>query len=208
MGNVVKLVAVVALVVGCGGQSPADTLAPQPTPVRTTATTSEPSRAPTAGPTATLAPRWSVPTAGEGWSTRADFAHVTAMVHEDQTNLTIATELSGAGGTPLQPGADALVAYLESIDDLEVSAREAVEVDGNPAIQVEIRATADIPELFHIGPVDGNGGYVLSDGQRAQIWALDPGDPTVVIIVEPGAGKNLQPSVRTAQPVIDSIVFE
>ena len=135
-------------------------------------------------------------------------ARVTSLVHEDGTNLTIATELSGAGGTPLAPGADAFVAYLESVDGLTISATKDVEVGGIAATQLDIMATVDISELFHIGPSSGNDGYVLNEGQPARIWALDAGDATVVIVLEPPAGKPLAPSLVTAQPVIDSIVWE
>jgi hypothetical protein len=196
----------VALVVACGGQSASDTPAPETTALPANpAATSEP----TPGPTPTPARRWSVATVPEGWTTGLNFPRVTVIVHEDdQTNLTIATDLSGADGTPLDPGADAFVAYLESVDGLETSPRKDVELGGNAAIQLDVRAAADIPELFHIGPIDGPDGYALGKGQPARIWALDPGDATVVIVVEPAAGNELQPSVKAAQPVIDSIVFK
>jgi hypothetical protein len=130
------------------------------------------------------------------------------MVHQDQTNLTIATELSGAGGTPLDPGADAFAAYLESFEGLDTSAKKDVEVGGTAATQLDVKATVDIFELFHIGPAEGNDGYLLNKGQPARIWVLDVGEKTVVIVVEPGSGGALEPSVKTAQPLIDSIVWQ
>jgi hypothetical protein len=201
----ISLIPVVALVVACGGQTPSGTPAAEATASPATAAATA---QPTSKPSPTPGYRWSLPTLGGDWTNRVSLTRVTVLVHEDGTNLTIATELSGAGGAPLEPGAAAFVVYLESVEGLETSATKDVEVGGIAATQLDVRATVDISELFHVGPADGSSGYALAKGQPARIWALDSGDATVVIVVEPPAGKPLAPSLVTAQPVIDSIVWE
>lgn len=214
----IAMLAFVAIACGEATPTPAPTQAaattvPTPTPVATPAPPEPTCELPCPVPEGSLTPGFEPTvtfTVGDGWTMAMDNEFITFMVHSagSQTGLSISTEITAEDGSLVDPSPEEFIAYLEGLEALDIEDRAEVEVGGIPATQLDVRASADIFELFHNGPVGGPYRYELLADQPARIWVLAAGDATVAIVVEPGPGGELEPSLEVAAPIIDSIAFE
>ena len=150
---------------------------------------------------------------GDGWRVDMHTPFALAMAHDGApgTTLFIGTQIrNGMGGAPIEPGVRGLTNYLSGVPGLLVSGKQVATMDGLEGTQVTLTAASDLVGLIELGPADAPdalAGYDLEEGAVARLWAVDVGDRTVVIILEPAAGTSLDPAAALVAPIIASMAF-
>jgi hypothetical protein len=150
---------------------------------------------------------------GDGWRVDMHTPFALAMAHEAAPGATlfIGTQIrNGMGGAPIEPGVRGLTNYLSGVPGLLVSGKQVATMDGLEATQVTLTPASDLVGLIELGPADAPdalAAYDLEAGAVARLWAVDVGDRTVVIILEPAAGTSLDPAAALVAPIIASMSF-
>ena len=81
------------------------------------------------------------------------------------------------GRRPIEPGADAFVAYLRQLEGFTVDSTSELEVDGHRAVRVRLHANADVacPQPFQFQPAAETG---------TRTWFLRPGDTDSLVVFD------------------------
>ena len=114
---------------------------------------------------------------------------------------------------PRRPGVDGLLAYLRSIDRLDVGNEARMTLDGRPAVAVDLKAKGEgsgCPDraiaLWRDGASPGTGqGIWIRDASWVRLIAFDVDDATIA--VEIWSPDNMQGWLPRAEAIVESFQF-